>query len=397
MFHNRLTHSLKVAQVGRRLAESLLRKYPSSEVVTKSLDPDVVEAAALAHDLGHPPFGHIADHALCQLAEREGLADGFEGNAQTFRIVTRLAVRRDDAGLGLDLTRATLAAVAKYPWPRASSRTPQPYRRKKFSFYADDKEAAEFAMQGLPKGEKSLECQVMDLADAITYSVHDLEDFFRAGLIPVERLMRDRAYRNQFLERWKQAEPDSAAMKHAQHESSWFNGFNNLLGYLSADAYEPGSRKEVDYMDRFRSVAITSFISSVEVDLSGKGGALPTLKGPDTSRYLMKFLQRLVWDYVILTPRLSTQQAGQIHLITALFEYFLDSLRESRPDRLPTKFRDAAADLKGPKRGPGAKALDRQRARLAIDMVASLTEAQAVVLHKRVAGFESGSVLDLLG
>ena len=114
-FHNRLTHSIKVAQVGRRLAELLLSR---DKDLAGFLDPDVVEAAALAHDLGHPPFGHVADRHLCALAVENDLGDGFEGNAQTFRIVTRLSVRRSGGGLGLDLTRATLAATAKYPWFR---------------------------------------------------------------------------------------------------------------------------------------------------------------------------------------------------------------------------------------------------------------------------------------
>ncbi|MGB9286651.1 MAG: dNTP triphosphohydrolase, partial [Candidatus Sulfotelmatobacter sp.] len=86
VFHNRLTHSLQVAQVGRRLAEKLCKKYPA--LTTDLICPDVVEAACLAHDLGHPPFGHVAEHRLNELAKAYG---GFEGNAQSFRIVSSLA------------------------------------------------------------------------------------------------------------------------------------------------------------------------------------------------------------------------------------------------------------------------------------------------------------------
>ena len=118
VFHNRLTHSLKVAQVGRRMAESLLRE--SSEDLVEAcggVDPDVVETAGLAHDLGHPPFGHGGKDVICGASRDRGLEEGFEGNPQSFRIVTRLAVRyADQVPPGLDLTRASLNAILKYPW-----------------------------------------------------------------------------------------------------------------------------------------------------------------------------------------------------------------------------------------------------------------------------------------
>jgi dGTPase len=103
-----------VAQVGRRLAEKLVRQYPEALSASEGLDPDVVEAACLAHDLGHPPFGHVAEEQLNELSKDYG---GFEGNAQTFRILTKLAFHSEDHR-GLDLTRATLAGVLKYPWLR---------------------------------------------------------------------------------------------------------------------------------------------------------------------------------------------------------------------------------------------------------------------------------------
>ena len=115
VFHNRLTHSLKVAQVARRLTESLVTQQPEIAEKLGGIEPDVVEAAALAHDLGHPPFGHIAEEELDECAVRHDLKDGFEGNAQSFRILTKLAIHRIDY-CGLNLTRATLNGVLKYPW-----------------------------------------------------------------------------------------------------------------------------------------------------------------------------------------------------------------------------------------------------------------------------------------
>src|SRR3954470_22898547 len=116
LVHNRLTHSLQVAQVARAIAE----RVPADPLVASlgGCDPDVVEAAALAHDLGHPPFGHLGERVLDQLARhRLRLRDGFEGNAQSYRIVTSTEIR-GTATIGLNLTNAVRAAILKYPWTR---------------------------------------------------------------------------------------------------------------------------------------------------------------------------------------------------------------------------------------------------------------------------------------
>ena len=388
VFHNRLTHSIKVAQVARRLAELLLAQHAEQHAqLVEFLNPEVVEAAALAHDLGHPPFGHVADERLCELAEHHGLEDGFEGNAQTFRIVTRLSVRRGPPDQGLDLTRATLAAIAKYPWPRSRGAGAIEKKRKKFSFFDDDQEAAAFALAGLPAETKTLECQVMDLADAITYSVHDLEDFYRAGLVPVERLVRSEEYRRAFLLRWQQQRPDDRNQQAAQNAQQW-PAIAGLLKYLLSDEAEPGTRSETELLDGFRSVAISKFVGAVELHVGGDGRF--ELRLADPFDLQSKFLQRLIWDYVILSPRLATQQAGQIRVVDGLFSYFLESIRAKRLDRVPTRFREDTARLLAS--NPG----DPQTARLAIDIVATLTEPEAISLFKRISGYDGGSVLDLI-
>ncbi len=167
-FRTRLTHSLEVAQIAKGIALNL------------GADTDLVEAICLAHDLGHPPFGHTGEHVLHELMRDYG---GFEGNAQTFRILTRLE-RKHSAYEGLNLTYQTLDGVLKYKTCLDAAAIAASPNEPVKGYYAHDRKLVEMVVYATSNGyERSFECQIMDVADDIAYSVHDLEDSLKAGLI----------------------------------------------------------------------------------------------------------------------------------------------------------------------------------------------------------------------
>jgi len=403
VLHSRLTHSLEAAQIGRRLAEKLIRDADQELIeAVGGIDPDVVEAACLAHDLGHPPFGHVAEDVLNTLArDPGGLYDGFNGNAQTFRIITKLA-QRATRFTGLDLTRATLNAVLKYPWLYEDS---DPLRDKKWGAYSAEAEDFTFA-RALQPGTtaRSIEAELMDWADDVAYAVHDAEDFFRAGLMPLHRLwnwkrrepargVSTRSWSGDELEDFLDAAEASPRLKRelpTANREAIEEGLDRALGRFLLTLPYRGIRAEQAALSMWKSRLIDDYIGAIQLLVPGQ--AVPCAARNPEFVLEVEVLKELTWFYVIETPATLTQQCGQRKIIQSLFtELRAAALDRKRWRTFPLEYQSALRDL--------AASGERDHpdyTRLVIDMIASMTEAQAITMYGRLSGGALGSIFDHL-
>lgn len=409
IFHNRLTHSLKVAQLGRRLAEHLCSQPAEREKAEAwgGLDPEVVDAAGLAHDLGHPPFGHIAEKALDELVTHAGALpsdvgrgsapgnpEGFEGNAQTFRIITWLSAHHEKKYPGLNLTRATLNAALKYPWPRDLDADGGAKEYRKYGAYSSEGADFEFAREFHgDDGRQSLEAAVMDFADGLAYSVHDLEDFIRAGLVPLSRLLTGRGW-ERFLDSWRRETTDPSVQT-ALANPDTVDVLSDLATSLDLGEEYDGTLAQRARLRSRTSGLIREFLPDVKI---ADPGADEPLVIDELHKIQMEFLQRLVWHFVIENPRLATQQAGQRRVIETLFTEFLQASEPNRHGKPRNRHIIPAAverDLDSILRLEG-EAQFHARLRLAADAVCSFTDAEAIAISNRLRGIGPGSVMDLV-
>ncbi|NYD88882.1 dGTPase [Sphingomonas melonis] len=376
-FHTRQQHTLKVAQVGRRLAEFVGKQTPRL-ARNWGIHPEVVEAACLAHDLGHPPFGHIGEHTLNRLVEAAGDFDGFEGNAQSFRIATRIGVRFDQDP-GFDLTRATLAAILKYPWLRDLD---DPKRSKKWSCYESDKDAFLFARKYHEHDDRqTAEAALMDWADDIAYSVHDLEDFHRAGVIPWHLIFHT-THSSELVRKAQKAwfGAPSDAKQRLEDAVARLAGYFAGWEVIIEEPYD-GSRYHRVALRALTSTLIGRYVQATRLnpDMAGQ----PVIRGEEEEAeiYILKQITR---DYVITSPTLLAQQHGQQRIIQGLYSAISEgAVREKgRPGFLPVRLSYLWDEAKF------------SIPRFAADCIASLTEGQATALYGRLYGTAAGSVLD---
>jgi len=315
----------------------------------------VVDAACLSHDLGHPPFGHNGELALNELAREIG---GFEGNAQTLRIVARLEpkVLGKDGPAGLNLTRATLDAICKYPWARGEGPDPVKSQRK-FSVYEDDRPTFDWMRQGIPAGRRCLEAQIMDLSDDIAYSVHDMEDAVATGKMDLERLCSD-SHTQGVIESTMKWYGTSIC------EDDLYRAFERLVTMPEWMGSFSGSYADLAALKDLTSELIGRFSNAtVAATPPGAGGPPPG---------------RLAVHYV-MSPRESEPVYYQQR---TLLNDLVDALVNAGPEYLEPPF---AAQWR-------ATTDEGQRLRVVIDQVASLTDISASRWHARMCGMLSSQL-----
>lgn len=345
----RLSHSLECAQIGRELGESL------------GADPDLLETACLSHDMGHPPFGHNGEEALAEVAAPCG---GFEGNAQSFRLLTRIEAKTVDAAgktIGLNLTRASLDAATKYPWARAEN-------PRKFGVYDDDTEIFNWVRQGAPAGRKCIEAQIMDWSDDCAYSVHDLEDAIFAGQITVKNFDNDFdiLYTEMVNGYGSNAskEEAAAALTRLQALSCWPASFDRTHRALAR-------------LKDTTSQLIGRFVLSAELETRKIHGDGPltrysaNLEIPREQKIEVDFLKAVAGHYLINAAASQERYAKQQVVIHELVEM----LFEAAPNELDPIFED---DWK-------LATTDSERLRVVVDQIASLTDPGAYALHAHLS------------
>jgi dGTPase len=344
----RLSHSLECAQVGRELGAAL------------GADPDLMEGACLAHDIGHPPFGHNGEEALNEVSQDCG---GFEGNAQSFRLLVRLEAKTVDANgisLGLNLTRASLDSATKYPWPSSVN-------RNKFGVYDDDLTIFNWVRNGAPAGVQSFEAQIMDWSDDVAYSVHDFEDALVSGQVKLPDLNNDlsaihKIATNHYLAGVSLLEAEEA-LRNLQQLSCWpkdYDGSHRGLARLKDLASQLVGRfalaAERETRDRYGDGDLTRYHANLVV--------------PRAQRVEVALLKSIAWFYIINAEHSVKRYDDEQMLIKELVAKVL----KNAPKTLESFF------LQDWQRAT----TDQQRLRVIIDQVASLTDPGARALHARL-------------
>ena len=346
----RLTHTLEVAQIAREIGDAL------------GCDPDVVEVAGLAHDLGHPPYGHNGESELNRIADRIG---GFEGNAQSLRVLTRLEAKVVDPAtgqsVGLNLTRASLDASCKYPWTRRTDTV-------KFGAYLDDLPVFDWLRDGAPDGRTCLEEQVMDWSDDVAYSVHDFEDAVHSGIASLDvfgsaterRALVETAHL-QFPDEGEPAELE-AALERLVALDYWPRSFD-------------GSMQDMVALKHFTSWLIGRFSRTAQVATQVAYGPGPLsryeadLVVPEEVRAEVSVMKAVAVQYVMHRPGAEAEYARQREVIAELVTALVLDGGRSLERWLQPCF-EAASD-------------DAERLRVVIDQVASLTDVSILEWHRR--------------
>lgn len=440
--HNRMTHSEKVALAAWSIASNIISSEDEdkAELVAKlgGMDLDIAATAALAHDLGHAPFGHIGEEELDKWAAGHGLIDGFEGNAQTFRIVTRLA-RWSNHNSGLKLTLGTLTAIAKYPWVRGADKRslgslPTDYderreelehRRRddavntdyhrywrKYGAYTSEAILLREARTWMPESfltdgsmslSQSLEASVMDCADDIAYAVHDLEDFAESDSFDFDRIRDD-------CKKWcKEGKRASSwcdrvkkKLKEDYPERFNSNAFDDAVLWLAETleiaelAASDDKRRRRGTQERRQATRTTKFLKTfLDADqfvinnepLWDNG---PLLTMTSTSWHRVNLLKSITMDVVVNSPLVSAHQISARKVVRDLADGLYDWVRmaeKADKDELPGLPHELRAMLLAyEEEESGIQRTEADNARCVIDYICFLSDHSVRVLAARLNG-----------
>ncbi|MGD7002852.1 deoxyguanosinetriphosphate triphosphohydrolase [Corynebacterium halotolerans] len=361
----RLTHSLEVAQISRGLGAGL------------GLDPDLAELAGLCHDIGHPPYGHNGETALNQVAADCG---GFEGNAQTLRILTRLEpkiVSPEGESFGLNLTRAALDAACKYPRTKTN---PDGSHNTKYGAYDEDRELLEWLRAGHADQQPSMEAQVMDWCDDIAYSVHDVEDGIVSGRVDLGVLW-------DLVELAALAEKGARAFGGDPTELIDAAGGLRDLAVVNAAADFDGSLRGYAGLKRMTSELVGRYVGAT-IGATGRtagqtpedggellGRAHGRLMVPEQALAEVTLLKTIAVLYVMDDPGHIARQDRQRDRIFRVFDY----LMLGAPGSLDPMFRGWWEEADS----------EAARQRVIVDQLASMTESRLERLARHSAGISS--------
>ena len=393
-FRTRLTHSLEVAQIGASLTNRLAWFAERDDAICPPawVPPEhLIETACLAHDIGHPAFGHNGEKILNYFMLEHG---GFEGNGQTLRILSRLGEYSD--GFGYDFTRRSLLAVLKYPvlfaevapdYPARSERPPRnltPFHPPKcihndeaeirdwlLAPFSDadrqlfcepvavEKVEAGIRIKGLRSVHKSLDCSVMELADDIAYGVHDLEDALAVGLLGPSRVAEELGElltEIGRLESRKSREPDYYVRRIASGEPRLLKqAITNIVHFL------------VNQTEPRRLGLFEHPLLDVRMQLRPEGEAI------------LKRLKGYVFDNVIAQPRIRTLEYKGQKIIAELFEAFRDNAHDLLPRSISARIT------------PGSQ---HSLHRVVCDYIASMSDGEATAVYQRLFLAGNGSIFE---
>ncbi|QDT10936.1 dGTP triphosphohydrolase [Planctomycetes bacterium K23_9] len=363
-YRTRLTHSLEVAQIGRSICSRL---KATSDLLGDDyyIDSDLVEAACLSHDIGHPPFGHAGERVLHNLMRDQG---GFEGNAQTLRLLTETIYGQR----GMDPTRAFLDATLKYKTllsetPDASNHFVYDTQRQFLDFtFGDNLFVSELQPGKQRNGFKSIECQIMDWADDTAYSLNDIVDGVNAGFINLEHLERWAAENNIQAENAKHIDRICDAIRRRRLEPLMGS---KIGGFIAAADIVPAP-------DNFMSSHTARFRYAVTVEREAAEES--------------KLYKRVSLDLVFRSPQLQQLDHKAERVLGELYNIFADNYFGGRSQPLRLLPDETEAELKA------AEGDQPASARIICDTIAKMTDRFAVRTYRRLIDPEFGSIVDLL-